>query len=127
MKDRPQWQQAFLANTTRIGFKLIMTQPMLEMLCATASDLKWDRWWLHNILMPCNWLATEHALTARGLVLRKSVEANKARMQTDAGMVQPCIELTPAGEAVVAMLKVGGLFIEAKEAKRRMMKRKGAN
>lgn len=128
-KQRQVWQQAFLSNTTRIGFNLVLTQPMMEMLCALSEDLEWDRDFVHSILIPCNFLATWEALTRRGLVERKTeAEINEifAKSKRERMRVTPFVRLTPAGCAVVEMLKIGGLFIEAKIAKDKLSKRKRA-
>lgn len=116
------WKQAFKANTTRIGFKLVMTQPMLEMLCALSDDVEWDRTWMHSILIPDNFLATREALARRGLVEFKT-DAEKPDKKRDGILLRPYLKLTPAGVAVVEMLRVGGLFIESRIAKDKLAKR----
>ena len=124
MKPNPElWRELFRANTTRIGFKLILTQPMLEFLSAVAAGCEWDRARYGSITIPDNFLATEHALTRRGLIVRKPPRVRRRDLENDVRN-QYC-DLTPAGKAVVAMLKAGGLFIEPLAAVERMKKRKG--
>lgn len=125
MKPNPDaWRELFRSNTTRVGFKLILTQPMLEFLSAVAANCEWDRSRYGSLTIPDNFLATEYALTRRGLIVRK--QPRPGRKYLDDHVRQYC-ELTPVGRAVVAMLKVGGLFIEPAAACERMAKRKGRN
>ena len=127
-EESQSWQDAFRSNMTRITFSLTLTRAMLEFLCATADDVEWDRWRYGGILWPNNFLATEHALTKRGLVQRKSlklVNEQKAAVLKDKHVI-PC-ELTPVGLAVVEMLRIGGMFIPAEEALERLTNRRGRN
>lgn len=123
------WREKFKSNTTRVSFQLVLTRPMLEFLCATADDTHWDRSAFGGSLtVPDNWSTTEHALTRRGLIRRKTLEEIDAMRRTKkfAELVATSnCELTPAGRAVCDLLKVGGLFLEQKEALRRMDARKG--
>lgn len=118
------WKAAFRSNTTRVGFKLVLTQPMLEFLCAVASDVQWDRARYASLICPDNWLATEHALTRRGFVRRKPPTLRKRILESPNRIKQFC-ELTPAGVAFCRLLKITGLFVEAEQARERMAKRKG--
>ena len=74
--------------------------------------------------------ATERALEMRGLISRKfwvQELQNGARM--DVPIVEPfehtsMWDLTPVGEAMVNMLKVGGVFIEAEAAQEKQGRRR---
>jgi hypothetical protein len=125
-----EWQDKFKSYSTRVGFNLQLTRPMLEFLCSCADDVYWDRAKFGTIFFPDNWYSTEHALTKRGLVIRKppqDVKKERANNPdaTRGGGLAPPWELTPAGRAVVDLLKVGGLFISAAEALPKMKARKG--
>lgn len=99
---------------------------MMEYLCALSDDVHWDRRRYHTIFYPDNFLATQHALERRGLIQRKSPRLIKKDDNKDPWSVTFQM-LTPAGISVVEMLKVGGLFIEAEEAAKKLSKRKGRN
>ena len=116
---RSNWQDAFKSNTTRVRFVLSLTRPMLEFLCAASAGVYWDRRAFGGLTYPDNWIATEHGLTKRGLITRLPPQPTKN------GQQPPPWSLTPAGEKVIELLKVGGLFIDAREAVDRMTKRKG--
>lgn len=115
----PDWRLSFQRQAMRSSFCLSLSQPMLEFLCATADGVHWDRRLYHaqwGIAKPDNWLASSEALIKRGLVERLT------RVELDAhasvvGMVQHMAtshyRLTPAGTALVELLKVAGIFIEA--------------
>jgi hypothetical protein len=118
------WQEAFRSNMTRVSFQLMLTRAMLEFLCACADDVHWDRTRYGTLGYLDNWIATEHALTKRGLIVRKPPQPVGKGKRAD-GFLSPPWELTPAGLAVVELLKVGGLFIEAREAADRIAARKG--
>lgn len=122
--SRDDYIAAFQSHTTRVGFKLVMTQPMMEFLCAVADDAEWDRRKYGSICYPDNFLATEHALTRRGLIRRKPPVLSKKQVKADQYDRSFC-ELTPVGEAVVAMMKAGGIFIECEIARERLSRRKG--
>jgi hypothetical protein len=114
------WQDNFKSQMTRVSFSLSLTRPMLEFLCASADNVRWDRRAFGNLHYPDNWFATEHALMKRGLIERKPphlVENKK--------FSEPPWRLTPAGLALIELLKIGGLYIEAEEAKQRFLDRPG--
>lgn len=119
------WREKFRRNGTRITFRLMLTRPMLEMLCALSENVHWDRQRHGSILYPDNFLGTEHALTERGLVQRKPLRIVNGYTEVKEG--EPPIELTPAGRSLVDLLKVGGFYIEAKAAAEKMAARKGRN
>jgi hypothetical protein len=124
--DQPaDWVEAFRSQMTRVSFQLMLTRPMLEFLCACADDVHWDRSRYGSLGYMDNWIATEFALTRRGLVVRRPPQVVKSIRHDHAGFVPPPWELTPAGRAVVDLLKVGGLFIPAQEVADRAAARKG--
>jgi len=109
----------------RSSFCLALTQPMLEFLCATAEGVHWDRRLYtrqYGVARPDNWLASSHALIKRGLIERLGrVEIDAVSMTEDA--VTSHYRLAPAGAALVALLKVAGIFVESDTA----LQRKGAD
>lgn len=120
----PDWKNQFRSAHTKVGFQLHLSRAMLEMLCATADDTQWDRSSFGDVFYPDNWVATERSLTKRGLVVRKTAADRGKQLDaiTAASIVsgefneRSFIALTPAGEALVQLLKTGGLFIESDAA-----------
>lgn len=119
------WADDFRRSTMRTSFMLTLTQSMLEYLSAVADDVEWDRRWYCSIHKPDNWAATEQALTKRGLVCRKTKEEQEKFMakwsrnewkDRDEWREHNFCALTPAGEAVVELMRVTGLFVEADAA-----------
>lgn len=118
------WRVAFLKTTLRTGFCLALTQPMLELLCAVATGFQWDRAVFRHSMgmaMPDNTIATVGALERRGLVRHRGTDVVRAEVQARSSnerslrfIQHQCDtwELTPAGVAVVDLLKVTGVFIE---------------
>lgn len=121
--QRPTWQEAFRSCQTRVMFELKLSRAMLEFLCAASDDVYWDRGTFGGLLYPDNWVTVERALTKRGLIERKP-PSEVGWKKENKGWVQPW-KLTPVGLVVVEMLKVGGLFLEAEEARQKMAARKG--
>ncbi len=114
----PDWKSAFQGHAMRSSFCLALTQPMLEFLCATADGVHWDRRLYYRqwgIAKPDNSIASSHALEKRGLVERLHREIIRAQ-PLDEFNLHSHYRLTPAGEAVVAMLRVAGIFVEADAA-----------
>ncbi len=112
----PDWRSAFQGHAMRTSFCLALSQPMLEFLCATADGVHWDRrlysrqW---GAAKPDNWLASGGSLEKRGLIERLT------RVQIESSGSDFTVshyKLTPAGSAVVELLKVAGIFIEADSA-----------
>lgn len=128
----PDWQRSFQSASMRTSFCLQLTQSMLELLCAVADGVMWDRMYhfpAYGIAKPNNWIAPEQALIKRGLIWRVPVDQQpKYPLQEGfergrQGLLD-CLRLTPAGEAFVALLKVTGIFVKAdaaidKDARRR--------
>lgn len=120
-----QWQEAFRAQQLKTHFSLQLTRPMLEMLCATSDDVVWDRARFGNMFMPDNFIVTETALTKRGLLRRKPPAIVKDAFGPDGFRLGTFYELTPVGVALVEMLKVGGLYIQAQRALDQLVARPG--
>lgn len=113
------WQDNLRRSSFRLGFKLQLSHVMLEFLCAVADDVEWDR---HlNKFSPDvdSWLSTEMALTRRGLIERKRPRSKKTKAL--ALGLNYC-RLTPAGQAVVELVKMAGVYVEAVEATVRRLK-----
>lgn len=98
---------------------------MIEFICAVADDVTWDRRDFCTIHKPDNWVATEAALKKRGLIVRKEGDerrkAFEERSEND-NDISYC-KLTPAGEAVVQLFRVTGIFVEADSAITKKYKR----
>lgn len=129
----PEWQEKFRAHSIKIGFALTLTRPMLEFLCAVADDVQWDRllyFQTGGLGHPECSITTAHSLVKRGLIdkqPREDVAAKRKQKQREANekaghfraltWEEICQTshwvLTPAGRALVELLKVGGLFVEA--------------
>jgi hypothetical protein len=121
-KDRdrvPTWQDNFKSSCLAVGFRLGLTRAMCEFLSAVSDDVHWDRSiYGSSQAFPDNFLATSRALVKRGLIQQKPAD------ELDAGKHRPARdgyelwswqtwELTPAGAAVVTLLKLTGLYVEA--------------
>lgn len=117
------WRVAFLKSTLRTGFCLALTQPMLEQLCAVASGFEWDRFVFRATLghaFPDN-PATMGSLERRGLVRHRGTKVLRRededrtwneKAQRFEDNVCDTWELTPAGEKVVELLHLTGVFVE---------------
>lgn len=122
------WQSDFRSATMRTNFCLALSQAMIEMLCAIADDVEWDRGLFHTIHRPDNIFASWKALEKRGLIVRKSERQSRTVQQILRMPVEQLSEysqykLTPAGRAVVQLLKVTGIFVEADAAIRKKARR----
>jgi hypothetical protein len=121
----PDWKSAFQGHAMRTSFCLALTQPMLEFLCATADGVHWDRslyYRQYGVAKPDSLFGTGDALVKRGLIERLT------RAQIDGTpmgeyYLHAHYRLTPAGEAVVALLKVSGIFVEADASIEKRVKR----
>ncbi len=112
-------RERFKTNVTRVSFQIKLSRPMMEMLCALSDDVRWDRDRYGSIFNPDNFIATPRALFERGLIRRKA--------DVKAAFPGPFDELTEIGKAMVELMKVGGIFIEAEEARKKLSGRKGRN
>ena len=112
------WREAFQTRVMRTGLALTLTQPQLEFLCAVADRVLWDRGKYYQqtgAARPDSWLATGMSVAKRGLIVEASPEE---RRRPGRGHQWA---LSPAGEALVELLKVAGVFVVADEA----LERKG--
>lgn len=114
-------QTAFKSATMRTNFCLTLSQPMIEFLCAVADDVEWDRSTYRSIHTPDNPWAPFRALEKRGLVIRKPEDEQRTTSEILRLPVERFCEyshwkLTTVGAAVVDMLKVAGIFVEADAA-----------
>lgn len=124
------WRDAFKASTLRTSFVLSLTRPMLEFISAVADGVSWDRA-SHGscAAYPDNFIAVGRALEKRGLLTHRgsscrsdSEAASRIAAKTGDKMdwyTYSAWSLTPAGEKVVELLKITGLFIEADAAIRK--------
>lgn len=125
----PDWKDNFKSSTMKRNFTLGLSHSMIEMLCAAADDVMWDRFVYSNIHAPDNYFATQNALIKRGLLERKSAEEIKARMATrKTWTTEEYCEgghhrLTPAGEALVNLFRVTGMFIQSDSSIRKKARR----
>jgi len=122
------WQTNFKKNLFATHFNLVLTKPMIEFLCAVAEDVQWDRsLYYQGPHRPNHPLATAHVLENRGLVQRKKLKVIKeegdislkrAQAEEDSSVLHEnsYYRLTPAGEALVHLFKVTGVFILADTA-----------
>lgn len=91
------WREAFRSKVMRTGFHLDMSQGQLECLCA-ISDAVWpDRKAMATAI------ASNEALMKRGLIVHNEGTARGW-------------QLTEAGQLVVDLLKLVGVFYEADQA-----------
>ena len=111
------WKEQFRGYSLKTNFCVGLTRTQMQFLCAVADDVMWDRWNFGSIHMPDNFIASETALTKRGLIQRKSRRELKA-WKNVYELTHFC-ELTPAGKLIVELLKITGLFIESDHAAER--------
>jgi hypothetical protein len=107
--DITDWRAAFRGTIMRTGMALNLTQPMLEYLCAVADDVQWDRgryFQQMGAAAPDCGLMTASALVKRGLIMLKRAAVHGSHRY----------ELTAAGQAVVQLLTVAGVFVKADAA-----------
>ena len=88
---------------------------MIEFISAVADGCHWDRRSFAVINRPDNWVASQDALIKRGLIRRKPFAQIEQEREAagDAYIhseVSHCY-LTPAGAALVELLKVTGVFV----------------
>lgn len=115
----PARQDNFRSASLKAGFGLALTRPMCEFLSAVADGVVWDRAKYGSArAFPDNFLATSASLFKRGLIAPKpEAEREANRMRPDDRLYEwTHWQLTPAGEHVVGLLKLAGLFVEADAA-----------
>ena len=117
------WRALFLRSTLRTGFCLVLTQPMLEQLCAIADQVNSDRSVFRNsmgLAAPDN-PVTRSALERRGLVRHRGTHilrdedrgrSEGQRLERWNDDICDVWELTPAGEKLVELLRTTGVFLE---------------
>ncbi len=96
------WRVAFRNSSMRTGLALVLSQPMLEYLCAASDNVQWDRSrYYHETgrALPDNFIATANSLVKRGLITPKKIITDGSRY-----------DLTPIGHKLVEILKVSGEF-----------------
>lgn len=115
----PTWQDNFKSCCLDVGFRVALSRSMCEFLSAVADDVHWDRaLYGSSQAFPDNFLATSRSLVKRGLIERKP------EPECEEGRRRPAVtsyelhswthwRLTPAGESIVVLLKLSGLFVEA--------------
>jgi len=114
---REEWAERLRSSVLKFGFNMNLSTAMLEFLCAVSDNVRWDRNLKSSIHAPCCWLVTEAALTKKGLVVRKV-----KRDDTDGPiLLQNMCEPTPAGQHVVELIKLAGIFVEHAEAAAKKM------
>lgn len=134
-KDKPKvpnWQDNLKSCCLNVGFRLGLTRAMCEFISAVADGVHWDRSVFGSSnAFPDNFLATSRSLEKRGLIERKPEEECKARYARPATTPYELhswthYRLTPAGDAVVVLLKLTGLFVEADMAVEKKARRETA-
>lgn len=128
------WKAKFQQSMMRSSFELRLSQSMIEYLSATADDAHWDRSRTRDSSRPDNFIATSTSLEKKGLIVRKcqeEIEREGRKHHADPTMTGDafwdgpgCYNLTPAGQAIVDLFKVVGIFVETEAAINRR-KRKG--
>ena len=114
-----EWKMRFASNSMRSTFCLTLTQPMLEFLCAVADQVSWDRALYFQSIggaKPDNWSATSTALIKRGLIESKGRLEHRNWTTWEEACQDTQWVLTPAGDKMVELLKVTGIFVEADAA-----------
>lgn len=117
-----EWRESFRKNSMRVGFQISLSKAMLEMLCAIADDVMWDRSLFWSQHFPDNWIASQNSLIKRGLIERKT-DAEFKKQYPNWGIKDDtprgewtCYKLTPAGRGVVTLVTLAGMFIESDAA-----------
>jgi hypothetical protein len=119
LEEGEEWRTAFRSSSLQVGFLLKLSRPMLEYLCAVADDVTWDRGLYWGEGTTENFLATSASLVKRGLIRRKSPKLVDAQLHGKNRVADRRFqfdELTPAGKAVVELVKLAGVFVEADAA-----------
>lgn len=112
LRKRASWKVDFRAHVMKTNFCLTMSQTMIEMLCAVADQVRWDRsLYDGGSAYPDTWYVSENALIKRGLIVRAPSSRPLAEKY-----IRDHWKLTPAGEALVELFKVTGIFVEADAA-----------
>lgn len=125
IESRADWKENFRRASMRVGFQLALSKTMLEFLCAVAEDVTWDRALYGGLIEPDHYVTTCACLTKRGLIERKPEKEIKDHVSRNGDQIWEWthMKLTPAGECVVELLKLCGMFVEADTAIRRKARR----
>lgn len=118
------WKDKFKSYTMRTNFHLGLTRPQLEMLCAVADDVEWDRFTYGLGSGPFCAMASSHALEKRGLIEKKKSGRGSDKWK-HVYEIKSCWVLTEAGKLVCQLLKITGLFIESDNSTQRRYAQKG--
>ncbi len=114
------WVDNFKRTSLHIGFRLSLTRAMCEFLSAVADGVQWNRSSLGSARAdPDNFLATGTSLAARGLIEQKPRDQNeqpKNYATREEFYLWNHWQLTPAGEHVVELLKLAGIYMESDSA-----------
>lgn len=124
IKLPPDWRESFRGSTMRTSFSLNLTQPMIEFLCAVADTVQWDRalyFQTGGLARPDNFIASSRSLEKRGLIYVDDAALEEFRSSRSNETWEEMNQrtkwrLTPAGEALVQLLKITGIFVEADAA-----------
>ena len=119
-----EWKDHLRASSMKIGFSISLSRAMLELLCAVSDGVQWDRaLYRLGATVPENWIASQRSLVKRGLIGRKDddeIEAMRTirlpQIDREQWYEFNYYKLTPAGESVVSLLKMAGMFVEADAA-----------
>lgn len=111
------WKDNFKSSSLRVGFKLGLSRAMCEFLSAVSDDAHWNSTSLGAAsAAPDSFIATARSLTKRGLIEEKkdAQELWKGRPHKTSFDLWSWThwQLTPAGEHVVALLKLCDMYIE---------------
>lgn len=112
------WKDNFKRSSLRVGFRMGLSRAMCEYLSAVADDVVWNRASLGGASPDVDcFLATARSLVLRGLIEYKPDYAKEWRSRPGRTSFElhswTHYRLTPAGELVVGLLKLAGVFVEA--------------
>jgi hypothetical protein len=108
------WKNNFKAYSLRTNFRLDLTRPQMEFLCAVTENVQWDRFQYGGNTAPHNFIASSRSLVIRGLIEEKKHQAKWSGKNIYE--IESRWNLTPAGELLIELLKITGLFIESDNA-----------
>lgn len=110
-----EWRDNFKRHALNVGFRIGLSRAMCEFLSAVADDVHWNRAMLGAASAdPDNWIATGTSLASRGLITRKpqtEIERHDYGINMKTYFQWSHWVLTPAGEHVVELLKLTGIYV----------------
>ena len=129
-KDGAGWLDAFKGSSLRTGFVVSLSRAMLEMLCAVADDVVWDRFCNGSTsVCPDNFIATGRSLEKRGLIMTLTQaelrELKEARWE-NVFEIRAKYRLTDAGRLVVQLVTMAGVYHKSDNAIQREESRRKA-